>query len=80
MRVTVTLDADVDRLLRDAARERGASLSAMLNEAVRRGLGTRFVQNTYDMGFNAEFRWDKALAMVDALEGEEIVRKMSLSK
>lgn len=87
MRTTVTLDADAERLLRNAMRERGASFKAVLNDAVRRGLSTtrparakRFVQKTYLLGANEDFRWDKALALADAIEDEELIRKMSLRK
>ena len=38
MRTTVTLDADTERLLRSAMRERNLSFKAALNEAIRRGL------------------------------------------
>jgi Arc/MetJ family transcription regulator len=39
MRTTVTLDEDVVAALQRAARERGTSFKAVLNDAVRRGLG-----------------------------------------
>jgi hypothetical protein len=68
-------------------RERGVSFKAVLNDAVRKGLAParstrprRFVQKTYDLGANEDFRWDKALAMADAMQDEEIIRKMSLRK
>lgn len=87
MRTTVTLDADTERLLKNAARERGVSFKAVLNDAVRKGLAPprpararRFIQKTYDLGTSDDFRWDKALAMADALEDEEIVHKMALRK
>jgi hypothetical protein len=87
VRTTVTLDADTEKLLRSAVRERGVSFKAVLNDAVRRGLAParpararRFVQKTYDLGANEDFRWDKALVMADAMEDEELVRKMSLRK
>lgn len=38
MRTTVTLDDDVERLLRDAMRQTGQSFKQTLNEAVRRGM------------------------------------------
>ena len=41
MRTTVTLDADTERLLRSAMRERDVSFKAALNDAVRRGLRTQ---------------------------------------
>ena len=41
MRTTVTLDADTERLLRSAMRERNVSFQAALNDAIRRGLQSR---------------------------------------
>ena len=68
-------------------KERGISFKAALNEAVRAGLARknarprkRFVQKTCSLGFPEHFNWDKALAIADALEDEEIIRKMSLRK
>ena len=87
VRTTVTLDPDTEKLLRSAVRERGTSFKAVLNDAIRRGLAAarpararRFVQKTYDLGASADFRWDKALSMADAMEDEEILRKLSLRK
>jgi hypothetical protein len=87
MRTTVTLDPDVQRLLDTAARERGISFKQALNEAVRAGLTPaarrtkkRFVQKTFSLGPEQNFRWDKALATADAIEDEELLRKLSLRK
>ena len=87
MRTTVTLDPDVGRLLRDAMRERAISFQQALNEAVRAGLSgkgrkpaQKFVQRTFRMGEGQEFRWDKALAVSDAIEDKELGRKLSLRK
>jgi hypothetical protein len=87
MRTTVTLDADVQRSLEDAMRQRGISFKQALNDAVRTGLvpngarrKRRFVQKTYSLGAEQLFRWDKALAVADAIEDEELVRKLSLRK
>jgi hypothetical protein len=87
MRTTVTLDPDVERLVRDAMTERSISFKEALNEAARIGLtskgrkpGRRFVQKTFHMGEEQEFRWDKALALADAIENEEINRKLMLRK
>ncbi len=41
MRTTVTLDADTERLLRGAMRERSLTFKAALNDAIRQGLGKR---------------------------------------
>ena len=38
MRTTVTLDADVEQLLREAVRKSGKSFKVVLNRAVREGL------------------------------------------
>ena len=87
MRTTVTLDPDVQRLLDAAARERGISFKQAINEAVRAGLTPtarrtkkRVVQKTFSLGPEQNFRWDKALANADAIEDEELLRKLSLRK
>lgn len=87
MRTTVTLDSDAEALLRKLMRERGISFKEALNQAVRLGIGARhsqsrkqFRQKTYRMGFRPDFRWDKALAIADALEDEERARKLELRK
>ena len=68
-------------------RERRLSFKEALNEAIRAGLTrdkrhrrTRFVQKTFSLGVEQFFRWDKALAAAEAMEDEEISRKLSLHK
>jgi hypothetical protein len=87
VRTTVTLDPDTDKLIRDVMRERGVSFKQALNDAIRVGLmrpkrnGPRpFTQKTYSLGTEQYFRWDKALAVADAIEDEELSRKLSLHK
>lgn len=87
MRTTVTLDPDVERLIRDAMRERSISFKEALNEAARMGLrgkgqkhAHKFVQKTFRMGEGQDFRWDKALTLADSIEDEEIARKLALRK
>jgi len=86
MRTTVTLDPDVKRILEDAMTQRGVSFKQALNDAIRVGVAPgrsrrrRFVQKTYSMGAGQHFRWDKALAAADAIEDEELVRKLELRK
>ena len=87
MRTTVNLDSDVERLIKDAMRERGISFNEALNEAVRTGLRgkeskrvQKFAQTTFCMGEGQEFRWDKALAVADAIEDEKLNRKITLLK
>ncbi len=87
MRTTVTLDSDTETLVRKMMRERQLSFKEALNQAIRLGIGgsrqksrQRFRQKTYRMGFCPEFRWDKALALADAMEDEELARKLELRK
>jgi ribbon-helix-helix CopG family protein len=85
MRTTVTLDPDVVAALRRAARERGTSFKAVLNDAVRRGLGGELTRRHYrtpsrDMGLRSGFDVDKALAAAAADEDAEILRKLELRK
>lgn len=68
-------------------KERAISFKEALNDAARVGLrgkeskrGHKFVQKTFRMGAGQEFRWDKALAVADAIEDEELNRKLSLRK
>src|ERR1019366_8435862 len=78
VRTTVTLDPDVEKLIRDAIRERGISFKQALNDAARAGLRSekqkragKFIQTTYRMGEEQAFRWGKALEA--ALSGKETV-------
>jgi hypothetical protein len=86
VRTTVTLDPDVERLLRGLMRERGISFKEALNEAVRAasarpsGRRSRYVQSTHALGSEQYFRWDKALATAEAMQDEETVRKLTLRK
>jgi len=87
MRTTVTLDPDVERLIRSRMRERGVSFKDALNEAIRTGLTRekrpvrrRFVQKAFPLGADQYFRWDKALALAETIEDEEMSRKLSLGK
>jgi hypothetical protein len=85
MRTTVTLDPDVVAALRRAARERGTSFKAVLNDAVRRGLSSEPARRRYrtpsrDMGLRVGFDIDKALTLVAADEDAETLCKLALRK
>jgi len=87
MRTTVTLDPDVEALIRRAMRERGLSFKDALNGAIRAGLlaatgkaPRRYRLKTYRMGFRPEASLDKALRTADAIEDQEIARNLSLRK
>ena len=81
----MTLDPDVESLIRTTMRQRGQSFKEVLNSAIRSGLTEKrprksFVQQTFALGAEQNFRWDKALATADALEDEELTRRLSLRK
>lgn len=86
MRTTITLEPDVQALIQTAMKERGISFKEALNSAVRAGLTQErskrscFVQKSYSLGRDQNFRWDKALEAAAAVEDEELGRKLSLRK
>lgn len=84
MRTTVTLDPDVEILLREAQRETGTPFKQVLNNAVRdglRGAGRAakarkvFKQRTFDMG-QPLVDLTKANALAAELEDRELIAKM----
>jgi len=84
MRTTITLDPDVDALVRKMMRERGIPFKEAVNEAIRagmrpRGARARFRTRTYDLGPPA-VPLEKALTLAGDLEDEELVRKLALRK
>ncbi len=67
-------------------KERGISFKEALNSAVRAGLTQgkpergSFVQKSFSLGADQNFRWDKALQAAAAIEDEELSRKLALRK
>lgn len=86
MRTTVTLEPDVLALVRAVMKERGLSFKEAVNSALRAGLTAHnpeirpFSQQTYALGREQNFRWDKALDVAAAIEDEEIGRKLALRR
>ena len=86
MRTTITLEPDVQALIQTVMKERGISFKEALNSTVRAGLTQGkpkrryFMQKSYSLGSDQNFRWDKALEAVAAIEDEELSRKFSLRK
>lgn len=79
MRTTVTLDDDVEQLVRRRMAERQVSFKKALNDAIRDGaMGRaeprRFVTRTADLGVPA-VNLDRALQLAADLEDEELVRR-----
>ncbi len=86
MRTTITLDPDVQALVRTAMKERGISFKEAINSAVRAGLAQarprkrHFTQQSFSLGAEQNFRWDKALQTAEDIEDEELGRKLALRK
>lgn len=84
MRTTVTLDPDVEALLRQAMEERGLSFKHALNDAVRAGLAPSNRRGPYRLEparlGRAAVPLTKALQLAADLEDDEIVRKLALGK
>jgi hypothetical protein len=78
MRTTVTLDPDVEILLRREVRERGEPFKQVLNNAIRVGLRDKkrrddtFDPLTFDMG-RPSGDLTKAAALAAELEDEELI-------
>lgn len=77
MRTTVTLDPDVETLLKKEVRASGVPFKQVLNDAVRAGLkrrkapASRFQPLTFDMG-KPRADLTKALSLASELEDEEL--------
>lgn len=87
MRTTVTIDPDVESLLRRAIRERGLPFKQVLNAAIRDGLSKRnsqkpgrFKMKTHRMGVARGVDLTRALQLAAEMEDEEIMRKMRAGK
>ena len=86
MRTTVTLDADVESMLRKEMRRRGEPFKQVLNNAIRSGLRDRmkrrdeaFEPLIFDMGApRADLT--KAASLAAELEDDEIVRRYRLRR
>ena len=85
MRTTLTLDSDVAERLAGELRRTGKSLKAVVNEALRAGLGLagkrrhgpRFVVEPHGFGFRPGVDPDRLNQLVDELETEEAARRLA---
>jgi len=85
MRTTVTLDPDVEALVRQAMRDRGQGFKETVNAALRAGLSPPaehggFTQRTFALGFRPEVPYEKALRLAAALEDQELLHELALGK
>lgn len=78
MRTTVTLDADVEQLIRRRMAERQVSFKQALNEAIRDGAvgraAAQFSTRTADLGVPS-VNLDRALQIAADLEDDELIRR-----
>lgn len=79
MRTTVTLDPDVERLVRQLMERRSVSFKQALNDAIRAGAAgrprTSPATTVRRMG-RPTINLERALVLSGELEDEEIVRRM----
>ncbi|HZQ63935.1 MAG TPA: hypothetical protein VFA66_01750 [Gaiellaceae bacterium] len=85
MRTTVTLDPDVEALVRRLMRERSLSFKEAVNQAIRTGLSRERKAEpartpTFRMGFQPTIPWDKALRIAGELEDDELTRRLAARK
>ena len=84
VRTTITLEPDVDALVKRLMRERGIGFKDAVNHAIRAGLApgerTPFRSPTFRLGFDPSVRWDKALRLAAGLEDDELIRRLAARK
>lgn len=89
MRTTLTLEDRIARDLKEIAHRSGKPFKTVVNETLRAGLAAkqhaprakRYRLRTVSLGgVRNGVSLDKALALADSLEDEELMRKMELRK
>lgn len=84
MRTTLTIDPDVEMLIQREMRRTERSMKAVVNDALRIGLGVRgkplrpprYKVEPHPFGFKAGIDTDRLNQLVDELEVEEFARKL----
>ncbi len=85
MRTTLTLEPDVANRLKMEIRKSGKAMKAVVNDALRRGLGLagkpprpkHFEVRPHAFGFRPGIDLDRVNQLADELESEETARKLS---
>lgn len=85
MRTTLTLDPDVAERLASETRRTGKSLKAVVNDAIRRGLGLsgrqpkapRFTVEPHAFGLRPGIDPDRLNQLIDELEVDDAARRLS---
>lgn len=84
MRTTLTIEPDVERLLRQEMRRTGRTMKAVVNDALRAGLGAGgkprsvppYAVEAHDFGFRPGVDTDRLNRLVDDTDIERLVRKL----
>ena len=85
MRTTLTIDSDVEQLLLREMRRTNRSMGAVVNDALRAGLGMqdkppltrRFKVEPYAFGFKPGVDVDGLNQLAGEMETEEVARKLA---
>ncbi len=85
MRTTLTVDPDVEQLLQREMRRTNRSMKAVVNDALRIGLGMRsksprvpaFKVESHAFGFKPGTDTDRLNQLVDEMEADEFARKQA---
>jgi len=86
MRTTISINDDLMTYLKKKAFETGKTLKEVINATLRAGIkeGGKTVKKyscpEFSMGASARYDLDRALDLAEALENEEILRKIRLKK
>ncbi len=86
MRTTLTIERDVEQLLQREMRRTDRSLKAVVNDALRLGLGMqgkpprppRFKVEAHAFGFKPGVDMDRLNQLADELEADESARRLAL--
>ena len=85
MRTTLTLDTDVAQRVQQEIRRSGKGMKAVVNEALRAGLGLEgrrrtlppFAVEPHPFGFRPGVDLDRLNQLADELEAEETAKKLA---
>jgi hypothetical protein len=85
MRTTLTIEEDVAQQIRQRMADKKLSLKRVINDALREGLSktgkkertARFVVKPHSFGFLPGIDRDKLGQLLDQLDTEDFIRKMS---
>ena len=85
MRTTLTIDSDVEQLLQREMRRTNRSMKAVVNDALRVGLGIRgkpprvpcFKVEPHAFGFKPGIDTDRLNQLVDEMEADEVAQTLA---